>query len=182
MIEQTKKLEYYISLNYPITFYRDPEGGYVAEIEDLPGCLTEGDSLQEALQGIVNARRAWLGTALEDGLEIPLPRNEEQYSGKFITRLPKYLHRQLVERAKREGVSLNQYIETVLSQASIVSEFHSYIREIKAEFQEQNQFYRIEQATSLRNESFIASWTGAKSEERQLSKEKIRPETERIAA
>ncbi|WP_273039079.1 type II toxin-antitoxin system HicB family antitoxin [Iningainema tapete] len=36
-----RTLDYYLNLNYPITLYPDTEeGGYVAEIKDLPGCLT----------------------------------------------------------------------------------------------------------------------------------------------
>lgn len=51
----------------------------------------------------------------EDGQEIPLPRTEEKYSGKFVIRIAKYLHRKLTEQAKKEDVSLNQYVETLLS-------------------------------------------------------------------
>ena len=35
-----KSLEYYLSLKYPITIYPDEkDGGYTAEIKELPGCL-----------------------------------------------------------------------------------------------------------------------------------------------
>ena len=54
-------------------------------------------------------------TTYEDGQEIPLPRTEETYSGKFVVRIPKYLHRRLAERAAKEEVSLNQYVEALLS-------------------------------------------------------------------
>lgn len=37
------KLKDYLKLIYPITLYPDSEGGYVAEIKDLPGCLTQGE-------------------------------------------------------------------------------------------------------------------------------------------
>lgn len=43
--------------------------------------------------------------------------SEEEYSGKFLVRLPKSLHRQLAEEAEREGVSLNQWITAILSRA-----------------------------------------------------------------
>jgi antitoxin HicB len=182
MSEQKQKLDYYLSLNYPVTLYRDQEGGYVAEIEDLPGCITEGENLDETMEAIENARHAWLETAIEDGNEIPCPRNDAQYSGKFIARIPKYLHRQLAEQAKKEGVSLNQYVETILSQGSIVNELHSCVKELKTEFQRQNQYYKIEQTVSLRSESFISSWTGKTSGEKQILKENIRTESERVAA
>lgn len=113
--KEIKPIEYYLGQNYPITLYNAEEGGYVAELEDLPGCLTEGETVEEAIQNLDNARNAWIQTAYEDGVDIPLPRSDEEYSGKFMVRIPKYLHRHLAEKAKRESVSLNQYIESILS-------------------------------------------------------------------
>jgi antitoxin HicB len=63
------------------------------------------------------ARHLWLESAYEDGLEIPLPRELEQYSGKFFIRAPKSLHRKLDQIAKREGVSLNQYLVATLARS-----------------------------------------------------------------
>ena len=108
-------LESYLEQEYPVTTYRAEEGGYVAEIEDLPGCITEGDSLEELYQRIEEAKRLWIQTTFEDGAEIPVPRSDEDYSGRFLARIPKYIHRRLAEQARREGVSLNQYVETILS-------------------------------------------------------------------
>ncbi len=66
-------LEYYLNLKYPITLYPDVEGGYVAEIKDLPGCLTQGENLEETIKNINEARELWLETAYESQDEIPLP-------------------------------------------------------------------------------------------------------------
>lgn len=114
-IREVKPIEFYLGLNYPITIYRDEEGGFVAEIEDLPGCITEGETLEEVNQRIGDALEGWIHAAYEDDVEIPLPRTDEEYSGKFMVRIPKYLHRRLVEKARREGVSLNRYVESILS-------------------------------------------------------------------
>jgi len=70
-------------------------GGFVAEIPDLPGCITEGDSLDEVFKMIEDAKRIWLETALERGKEIPEPQSERKYSGRFVLRVPKNLHRRL---------------------------------------------------------------------------------------
>lgn len=67
------KLEDYLELMYPITLYPDSEGGYVAEIKDLPGCLTQGETLEEVMTNIKEAKELWLETAMEAGDEIPLP-------------------------------------------------------------------------------------------------------------
>jgi predicted RNase H-like HicB family nuclease len=113
--KETRAAEYYMGLEYPITVYKAEEGGYVAEIEDLPGCITEGESLQEVINKIEEVKKAWIEVAYEDGVKIPLPRNEREYSGKFVTRIPKYLHQHLAELAAQENVSLNQMVETILS-------------------------------------------------------------------
>lgn len=75
MNSQTKlrTLADYLNLNYPITLHIDPEGGYVAEIKDLPGCLTQGETLAETIENINEARELWLETVYELGREIPLP-------------------------------------------------------------------------------------------------------------
>jgi antitoxin HicB len=110
-----KTLEYYMELKYPITIHIAPEGGFVAEIEDLPGCLAQGETLEETYAEIEVARKLWLETTYEDAQDIPLPRDDRDYSGKFIVRVPKSLHRQLDVLADREGVSLNQYLVSELS-------------------------------------------------------------------
>ncbi|MEH2230877.1 MAG: type II toxin-antitoxin system HicB family antitoxin [Nostoc sp.] len=111
-------LEYYLNLQYPVTLYPDPEGGYVAQIKDLPGCLTQGETLEETVANLNEARELWIATAYEAGDDIPLPSSNDNYSGKLLLRMPKSLHRRLAETSEREGVSLNQYIVSLLSAIS----------------------------------------------------------------
>ena len=54
---------------------------------------------------------------LEDGVPVPEPRKAEEYSGKFVVRVPRSLHRQLATVAERDGASLNTYVNTTLAQA-----------------------------------------------------------------
>ncbi len=112
-----KPLEYYFGLKYPVTIIPDETGGYVAEIEDLPGCFTQGETLEETYENIEEARHLWIEVAYEDGQDIPLPHDLENYSGKFNVRFPKNLHRKLNRIASREGVSINQYLVATLSHA-----------------------------------------------------------------
>ena len=114
---KNKTLEYYLNTRYPFIVYPAEEGGYVAEVEELPGCITQAETLEELSEQIENARRAWIQSAYEDDMQIPLPRIEQEYNGRFVIRLPKYLHRQLAEEAAQEGVSLNQFAATLLSGA-----------------------------------------------------------------
>lgn len=63
----------YLILRYPITFYPEIDGGYTVAIEDLPGCISQGDTLEEAFINIQEAKQGWIETALEYGDDIPLP-------------------------------------------------------------------------------------------------------------
>ena len=72
-LQNKQSLENYLTLKYPITLYSEDEGGYVAEIKDLPGCLTQGDTLEETINNINEARELWIETAYEAGDDIPLP-------------------------------------------------------------------------------------------------------------
>ena len=103
---------------YPITLYRAEEGGFVAEHRDLPGCLTQGETLEEALTNLNSARRLWIATATKHGDDIPMPSTDEKFGGRVLVRMPKSLHRRLVEHADREGVSLNQLVVARLAEAA----------------------------------------------------------------
>ncbi|MBI3160708.1 MAG: type II toxin-antitoxin system HicB family antitoxin [Chloroflexi bacterium] len=114
----TKDLNHYLSLPYSIELTPNPEaGGWVAAVRELPGCISQGDTQVEALEMIQDAMRGWLETALEDGKPIPQPRLEDDYSGKFVVRVAKSLHRRLAEAAAEDDVSLNQYVVTALASA-----------------------------------------------------------------
>ncbi len=114
------KVEDYLRLPYTLEITQDEGEGYsgwFAKVVELPGCMTQADNFEELSVMIVDAKRAWIEDALEAGEEIPLPRKVEDYSGKFVVRLPKSLHRQLVEIANQEGVSLNTYVNVALGQS-----------------------------------------------------------------
>ena len=94
----------------------DPEQGFLIEVPDLPGCMTAGETEAEAVALLPEAMAAWLTVALESGAPIPEPTPEPAYSGRFLLRVPKTLHRRLAERAELEGVSLNQWMATLLAE------------------------------------------------------------------
>jgi len=92
-------------------------GGWYAEIPELPGCSSDGETVEEALSNLEEAMELWIETAREIGRTIPRPRQHlDDYSGKFTIRLPRSLHRDLAREAELEGVSLNQYIVYLLSE------------------------------------------------------------------
>ena len=109
--------EYYLSLPYTIELKREAEGGWFVSVRELPGCMSAGDTPEDAAAMIRDAMAGWIEVALEDGQAIPEPRPLEEYSGKFVVRVPSSLHQDLVEMAEREGVSLNQYCNVALARA-----------------------------------------------------------------
>lgn len=105
-----KTLDDYLLLSYRMEIIEDcEEGGFVVSFPDLPGCITCGETIEEAINNAKDAKKAWLEVALEEGLEIYEPESLERYSGQFKLRIPKSLHRTLAEHSKREGISMNQY-------------------------------------------------------------------------
>ena len=111
-----KTAEYYKALPYRIEITPDPdEGGYAVRYPELPGCMTVGDSMEEALSNAEDAKAAWIDAAVEEGIEVPEPDSDDNYSGQFKLRIPKSLHRALAEHAKAEGTSMNQYCLYLLS-------------------------------------------------------------------
>ena len=54
----------------------DGEPCYVAYHPDLEGCMSHGDTIEEALSNLSEARTLYLSTLLEKGLDIPLPGTE----------------------------------------------------------------------------------------------------------
>lgn len=119
-----KTLEYYMSLPYRLEVIPDTcEGGFSARYPDLPGCITCADSLEKVVSNAMDAKKAWLESALEDGIEIsePMPVPDlSEYSGQFKIRIPKSLHRSLSLHAKEEGISMNQYCLYLLSKNDAV--------------------------------------------------------------
>ena len=79
-----KTLDEYLSLQYRMVLTPDPdEGGYAVSFPDLPGCLSVGDTIDEAVANAEDAKREWLAVAIEDGYPINEPDDIENYSGQF---------------------------------------------------------------------------------------------------
>ena len=111
-----RDLNYYKSLNYRIELFFEPEEKcWYAEFPELPGCLAHGATKEEALASAVKAKEAWLEATFESGRDIPEPRPEIEYSGRFLLRVPKSLHQELAEEAEREGTSINRLAIQILS-------------------------------------------------------------------
>ena len=79
-----------------------------------------GETVESAVANALDAKKAWIEAALEDGVEIHEPDSLEDYSGQFKLRIPRSLHRSLAEHSQREGISMNQYCVYLLSRNDAV--------------------------------------------------------------
>lgn len=89
-------------------------GGYLVEFPDLPGCISDGETVDEAITNGMEAKQEWLAAAKELSRQIPEP--GAQLSGKWVQRVPRSVHARLVERAEREGVSLNTLVVALIAE------------------------------------------------------------------
>lgn len=64
-----------MKLIYPACFYPCEEGGYTVIFPDLPGCVTEGDTLSDAVDMAIDAASGWLLDEVEN--ENPLPKSTD---------------------------------------------------------------------------------------------------------
>ncbi|MBQ7720986.1 MAG: type II toxin-antitoxin system HicB family antitoxin [Clostridia bacterium] len=110
-------LDYYLSLKYqPILVPDIEEGGYGVYYPDLPGCLSCGETVEEALENAEDAKREWIISMLEENRQIPEP-TEYGAKTRMTISLPAALKKRLSETAADSGLSVEEYCVNVLSGA-----------------------------------------------------------------
>jgi antitoxin HicB len=95
----------------PLT--KEEGGGYLIEFPDAPGCISDGETPEEAIANGHDALRGWLLMTKQFGQAVPKPRRE---SGQWRQRVPRSLHTRLVARASDEGVSLNTLVTAFIAE------------------------------------------------------------------
>ena len=84
-------------------------GGWLASFPDLPGCMSDGESPEEALRNAAEAESAWLAANEKWGkAKVGKP-------ARLVARLPRSIHRDLQKRASEEGVSVNTMMVTLIA-------------------------------------------------------------------
>lgn len=63
-------------LTYTVIFEKADEGGYVAVVPTLPGCLTQGETFEETKENVKDAIRGYVSVLKEDGEEVPIEKDE----------------------------------------------------------------------------------------------------------
>lgn len=137
-----------MKLVYPAIFYEDKTTNtYTVVFPDLPGCITQGDTIEEALEMAEDAASGWILTSIEDGESInPPSRNHnceeenafinyvsldiDEYaklnSNKSIKKtltIPQWLN----TLAEREGVNFSKVLQQAIKQKlGLISTSNSY--------------------------------------------------------
>ena len=91
-------------------------GGFLISYPDFSDCISDGETVEEALSNGKDALKSTIATLKSRNLPVPAPNSGGVASGKFIARVPKTVHAQLTTRAKAEGVSLNALVLTFIAQ------------------------------------------------------------------
>lgn len=95
----------------------DDGGGYRASFMDLPGCVGDGATPEEALLHAEEAKECWLEAAQELGVDI----DKNNYSGRLLLRIPRDMHRDITLVARSNGVSINALIAKIVSNSLVAA-------------------------------------------------------------
>jgi predicted RNase H-like HicB family nuclease len=93
-------------------------GGYLITFPNLPGCMSDGETIEEAMIHGRDAFSAWMSARAHLGKPIPKPTRygESTDPVQLMQQLPGSLHTHLVARAKAEGTSLNTLVTMLLAE------------------------------------------------------------------
>jgi len=104
--------------NYSINVaWSDEDGGYIATVPEFDDVSAFGETPAEALREVLIALEECVEVYKEEGIPLPVPSKRSPYSGQLRLRMPRTLHGKLAVMAEKEGVSLNQLMVSMLSEA-----------------------------------------------------------------
>ena len=107
--------EIYDRYTYRISWTEDDKE-YVGLCIEFPSLSWLAKSPEAALKGIRAIVEEVLGDMIKNKETPPQPLSLRPFSGKFVVRIPPEVHRELAIRAAEEGISLNRFISSKLSQ------------------------------------------------------------------
>ena len=93
---------------------KDEGGGYVVEYPDIPGCMSDGETIEEAIANGREALRDCVEVFRESGRKLPKPSIE---AAQWRQRLPRTLYSKLTRQAEIEGVSINSLVTAIIAEA-----------------------------------------------------------------
>jgi len=105
---------------YPAIFTPFDEGeGYTVLVPDLPGCVTEGDSLAEAIEMGIDAASGWILSEIEEGNTYPAPSslsevdipNDGSFANLLVLDMDAYAE-QYGSKAVRRNITIPAWLDT----------------------------------------------------------------------
>jgi antitoxin HicB len=92
----------------------DEGGGFLVEYPDIPGCMSDGDTIEEAIANGREALRDCVEVFRESGRKLPKPSIE---AAQWRQRVPRTLYSKLTRQAENEGVSINSLVTAIIAEA-----------------------------------------------------------------
>jgi antitoxin HicB len=105
-------------LDYPFTMHplaEDEGGGYLIEFPDLPGCMSDGATPEEAIRNGADAVRCWIDAMREAGRPIPAPSRAPV--GLRTINIDEHVYRVLVAEGERQGLNTESIANAALLDA-----------------------------------------------------------------
>lgn len=110
--------------------WSNEDEGFIATSPELEGLSAFGETQEEAFMELETAKSVYMEVFEDDGCPLPDPDTLDKYSGQIRLRMPKSLHARLSREAKNEGVSLNTYLVSLLSERNVLKKIEHRIGEI----------------------------------------------------
>lgn len=122
-------MEYRLNV-YPI-YLENGKEQWCVEYPELPGCVGGGDTIEEAIDDAKKSKKVYLDYLMENNLDIPKPIivKNELPSGKIALRVSRTMHKKLLMLAENDGVSLNAYINSAISEKIGKSDLYNIFEE-----------------------------------------------------
>lgn len=110
-------------------------GGILISFPDLPGCISDGETYEEAIRNGREAFDAWMEGWQEMGRKVPLPSTDDDIDpAKFVLRMPHSMHLRVKATADAEGVSANLLLTTIIAEGIAVRAPRKSIAEPKGRY------------------------------------------------
>jgi len=100
---------------------KEEGGGYLVEYPDIPGCMSDGETIEEAIANGREALRDCMEVFRDSGRKIPKPSIE---AAQWRQRLPRTLYLKLTKQAENEGVSINSLVTAIIAEAIGAKQAH----------------------------------------------------------
>jgi predicted RNase H-like HicB family nuclease len=110
-----KDLNYY--LNLPWTYrmeWSDEDKCYIISIAELPGCSSDGETIEEAAHMIQDALKSHILCMMKHSDIIPEPPKQDDYKGKIAYRTSSNRHYRIAKRAAVERKSISKVIDELI--------------------------------------------------------------------